>query len=186
MDKDTDLYCQLAKHLDRLPGGYPATESGVELRILRRLFSPQDAALALHLTLLPEEARVIAHRADLPGTGPLLLATVPCRLQQHVAKDLGQSFSPRQPLGLSPHLGGCLLDASARYRERLLEGAVRGAHSPPPNLPRTARLASAVPGSASRSPRASLVRGGSSRSSPPLPSCAPGGRRSAVSDPGRR
>ena len=46
MDKDTDLYCQLAKHLDRLPGGYPATESGVELRILRRLFSPQDAALA--------------------------------------------------------------------------------------------------------------------------------------------
>jgi predicted transcriptional regulator len=30
------------------------------------LFSPQDAALALHLTLLPEEARVIARRANLP------------------------------------------------------------------------------------------------------------------------
>jgi Na+-translocating ferredoxin:NAD+ oxidoreductase subunit B len=63
---DTDLYRQLAQHLDRLPGGYPATESGVELRILRRLFSPQDAEMALHLTLLAEEARVIAHRLGIP------------------------------------------------------------------------------------------------------------------------
>jgi Na+-translocating ferredoxin:NAD+ oxidoreductase RNF subunit RnfB len=63
---DTDLYRRLAQHLDRLPGGYPATESGVELRILRRLFSPQDAEMALHLTLLAEEARVIAHRAGIP------------------------------------------------------------------------------------------------------------------------
>jgi H+/Na+-translocating ferredoxin:NAD+ oxidoreductase subunit B len=66
MDTDTDLYSQLAHHLDRLPGGYPATESGVELRILRRLFSSQDAELAMHLTLIPEEARVIAHRSHLP------------------------------------------------------------------------------------------------------------------------
>jgi H+/Na+-translocating ferredoxin:NAD+ oxidoreductase subunit B len=68
MNTDTDLYCQLARHLDRLPGGFPATESGVELRILRRLFSPQDAELALHLTLIPEEARVIAHRAGLSSS----------------------------------------------------------------------------------------------------------------------
>jgi hypothetical protein len=68
MEPHTDLYRQLAHHLDRLPGGFPATESGVELRILRRLFSPQDAELALHLTLIPEEARVIAHRAGIPVT----------------------------------------------------------------------------------------------------------------------
>jgi Fe-S-cluster-containing hydrogenase component 2 len=66
METENDLYIKLAQHLDRLPGGFPATESGVELRILRRLFSPQDAELALHLTLLPEEARVIAYRAGLP------------------------------------------------------------------------------------------------------------------------
>jgi Na+-translocating ferredoxin:NAD+ oxidoreductase subunit B len=35
----------------------------VELRILRRLFSPEEAELATHLTLIPEEARVIARRA---------------------------------------------------------------------------------------------------------------------------
>jgi electron transport complex protein RnfB len=60
-----DIYQKLARHLDNLPGGFPSTKSGVELRILRRLFSPQEAELALHLTLIPEEPRVIAHRAKL-------------------------------------------------------------------------------------------------------------------------
>ena len=62
----TDVYERLARHLDELPAGFPPTASGVELRILRRLFSPEDAELALHLTLLPEEPRVIAYRAGMP------------------------------------------------------------------------------------------------------------------------
>ena len=61
-----DPYARLARHLDDLPGGYPSTPSGVELRILRRLFTPEEAALAVHLTLIPEEARVVALRAGLP------------------------------------------------------------------------------------------------------------------------
>lgn len=60
-----DIYQRLAQHLDDIPAGFPATESGVELRILRRLFTPEEAALAIHLTLLPEEARVVARRAKL-------------------------------------------------------------------------------------------------------------------------
>lgn len=59
------VYQRLARHLDTLPGGYPPTQSGVELRILERLFSPEEADLALHCTLIPEEARVIARRAGL-------------------------------------------------------------------------------------------------------------------------
>lgn len=62
----TDVYERLAQHLDNLPAGFPRTESGVEIRILRRLFTPEDAELALHLTLIPEEPRVIAHRAKIP------------------------------------------------------------------------------------------------------------------------
>ncbi len=61
-----EVYQRLARHLDDLPGGFPATESGVELRILR-LFTPEEAALALHLTLLAEPVRVIAHRVGLEG-----------------------------------------------------------------------------------------------------------------------
>jgi len=60
-----DIYEKLAHHLDNLPGGFPPTESGVELRILHRLFSPEEAELAIHLTLIPEEPRVIARRARL-------------------------------------------------------------------------------------------------------------------------
>ncbi len=60
-----DIYIRLARHLDDLPGGFPRTESGVELRILRRLFSPDEAELALKLSLIPQEAKVIARKAGL-------------------------------------------------------------------------------------------------------------------------
>ncbi|MBZ5496385.1 MAG: 4Fe-4S binding protein [Acidobacteriia bacterium] len=59
----TDVYQKLAGHLDNLPGGFPPTESGVELRILRRLFTPEEAELAVHVSLIPEEAGVISRRA---------------------------------------------------------------------------------------------------------------------------
>lgn len=61
-----DIYEQLARFLDELPGGFPPSESGVEVRILRRLFTPEEAAITMHLSLLSEEAHVIAHRAGLP------------------------------------------------------------------------------------------------------------------------
>jgi formate hydrogenlyase subunit 6/NADH:ubiquinone oxidoreductase subunit I len=57
-----EVYSKLAVHLDNLPGGFPPTESGVEVRILRRLFNPGEAELALHLTLIPEEPKVLARR----------------------------------------------------------------------------------------------------------------------------
>ena len=61
-----DVYEKLAQHLDNLPPGYPRTESGVEMRILRRLFTPKEAGVALHLSLIEEDARVIARRAKVP------------------------------------------------------------------------------------------------------------------------
>lgn len=57
-----DVYKKLATHLDNLPAGFPATESGVELRILKRLFSPQEAEVALKLTMMLEPASIIAER----------------------------------------------------------------------------------------------------------------------------
>ena len=60
------IYEKLAEHLDNLPGGFPRTPSGVEIRILRRIFTPEEAKLAVRLALIPEEPRVIARRAKLP------------------------------------------------------------------------------------------------------------------------
>ena len=72
----SDVYQQLARHLDRLPGGFPATQNGVELRILQRLFTPEEAAVAQGLVLKPETAEVIAARLDRPAEAlaPLLMA----------------------------------------------------------------------------------------------------------------
>jgi hypothetical protein len=39
----TDVYKRLAQKLDGLPNGYPATEGGVELKLLRNIFTPEEA-----------------------------------------------------------------------------------------------------------------------------------------------
>lgn len=60
-----DAFLKLSKHLDNLPAGFPATDSGVELRILKRLFSAREAEIAVGLTMKPEPVAVIADRLDL-------------------------------------------------------------------------------------------------------------------------
>jgi electron transport complex protein RnfB len=60
-----DVYFRLREFLDKLPGGFPPTDSGVEIKILRKLFTPEEAALALHLSEEPEEVSAIAERAGL-------------------------------------------------------------------------------------------------------------------------
>lgn len=61
-----NIYERLADHLDNLPGGFPRTESGVEIRILKRLFTEEEASLALSLLMMPEPVERIAKRANLP------------------------------------------------------------------------------------------------------------------------
>ncbi|MBP1693306.1 MAG: hypothetical protein H6Q37_1189 [Chloroflexi bacterium] len=46
----TDPYRQLADKLDALPNGFPSTSSGAELRLLAKLFTPEEAGLAAQLT----------------------------------------------------------------------------------------------------------------------------------------
>ncbi|MCJ7499878.1 4Fe-4S binding protein [bacterium] len=84
-----NIYRRLAKHLDRLPGGFPPTESGVELRILQRLFTHDEAELALHLTLIPEESRVVARRAK------IILEEAERRLNEMAGKGLIYTIKPK-------------------------------------------------------------------------------------------
>ena len=58
-------YHRLASALDKLPNGFPRTESGVEIELLRRIFKPEEAELASHLTRDMESSSEIAHRANL-------------------------------------------------------------------------------------------------------------------------
>lgn len=52
----------LAKRLDALPNGYPATEDGSEIRLLEYLFSVEEAELAAMLKLTPETPDQVAAR----------------------------------------------------------------------------------------------------------------------------
>jgi len=56
----------LAEHLDQLPDGFISSDTDSDLRLLQRLFSIEEAELAVYLTLDRETAHVIAERAKLP------------------------------------------------------------------------------------------------------------------------
>lgn len=58
-------YERLADALDRLPNGFPRTSSGVELRLLAKILSPEEALLASHLTGRRETVSAIAKRAGI-------------------------------------------------------------------------------------------------------------------------
>jgi len=60
----TGQYQKFADKLDQLPNGYPRTESGVEIKILRKLFAPDDIELALQLSSEPESSKSIAQRLE--------------------------------------------------------------------------------------------------------------------------
>ena len=55
-------YETLAEKLDALPNGYPPTEDGAHLRLLEKIFTPQEAEMAAQLNAEPEPLRTIAER----------------------------------------------------------------------------------------------------------------------------
>jgi len=59
-----DVYERLRKRLDNLAAGYPATENGVEIRILKRLYTEEEAEFVLNLSPIPESPEDVAKRLD--------------------------------------------------------------------------------------------------------------------------
>jgi len=64
-----DVYDQLARVLDTLPNGFPPTESGVEIKLLKIVFNEEQAALFCDLRLTFETATEIANRTGRPLNG---------------------------------------------------------------------------------------------------------------------
>jgi len=60
------VYKRLAKRLDEFPQGYPATQKGTELKILEKLFTPEEAEWALKLKNIPETVETLAERLGKP------------------------------------------------------------------------------------------------------------------------
>ena len=53
MVREEGIYRDLQKHLNKQPIGYPGTKSGVEIRLLKRFFNPEEARLAMKLSYKP-------------------------------------------------------------------------------------------------------------------------------------
>ena len=60
----TDIYEKLRARLDDLATGYPATESKVEIRLLKRLFTEEEAELYMELTPLLQKPTAVAGRLN--------------------------------------------------------------------------------------------------------------------------
>ncbi len=63
-----NIYREVQQQLDTYSIGFPATESGIELNILRKLFSEKDAGMFLKLSQRLESVDEIAARIDLIPT----------------------------------------------------------------------------------------------------------------------
>ena len=63
MEVNDKAYADLRRHLDRQPIGFPATGSGAELRILKRIFTPEEARIATCLSYKLEPIETVFARA---------------------------------------------------------------------------------------------------------------------------
>ena len=59
MSESSKIYRKLQQHLDTLPVGFPSTVSGIEIKVLEHLFTPEEAQMALNLNTIPKKARQV-------------------------------------------------------------------------------------------------------------------------------
>ena len=59
MEQNDQVYIKLQKHLDRQPVGFPATKTGVEIRILKHIFTPEEAEMVSFLSYKLEPLETI-------------------------------------------------------------------------------------------------------------------------------
>jgi electron transport complex protein RnfB len=110
-----DVYKKLARRLDAIPNSFPATESGVELKILARIFTPQEAGLASIMRLTPEPATEIAARADMEAETTEGMLREMARKGQIRARKV----EDRLVFGLRPFIVGIYEDQLPRLDQEL-------------------------------------------------------------------
>jgi len=136
-----DAYDQLADALDRLPNGFPRTQSGIEIMILRKLLSEEEACLASKLGRTYEPYDKIAERIGLPRD------KTRSRLKSMAERGLVRSLEKEGKLWfrLAPFVVGIYEeraldvmdhDFAHLVEEWLVEGGARGIMLPQPAIHR--------------------------------------------------
>jgi electron transport complex protein RnfB len=151
---DESAYERLADALDRLPNGFPSTSGGTEILILKKIFSPEEAELASHLTRKGQTAETIGEKAGLSArqAGRDLIALAKRGLAWTFKHD-GEILFRLAPfiVGIYEAQLGTMDEELAELFERYMnEGGAAGIMKPLPALHRV------VPGRRSVDPEAVL------------------------------
>jgi electron transport complex protein RnfB len=82
VDKKEEVYVRLQKHLNKQAVGFPATKSGAEIRVLKHIFTPEEAEIATYLSYKSEPLETLFERVGHLVASPDELARVLNRIQQ--------------------------------------------------------------------------------------------------------
>jgi len=126
-----DIYRQLARRLDAIPNGFPATESGVELQLLAKIFRPDEATLAGAMRLTREPSADIAARAGVdPDTAYRTLKDMTRKGLIRAKRDKGQLTFGLMPFvvgiyeGQLPRMDVELAELFEQYYRETLGGVI--------------------------------------------------------------
>lgn len=67
MSTENRVYRDLQRHMDRMPGGFPEVESGLDTKLLKRFFTPEEAEIATQLSMRPEPLERVYRRVKDSG-----------------------------------------------------------------------------------------------------------------------
>jgi len=82
MEQNDQVYIKLQKHLDNQAVGFPATKTGVEIRILKHIFTPEEAEIASLLSYKFEPLKIIYSRVEHLVESPEELEKILDRIQK--------------------------------------------------------------------------------------------------------
>ena len=82
MAQNDQAYIKLQKHLDNQAVGFPATKTGVEIRILKHIFAPEEAEIASLLSYKFEPLKIIYSRVEHLVESPEELEKILDRIQK--------------------------------------------------------------------------------------------------------
>ena len=82
MENDEQVYIKLQRHLDSQAVGFPSTRSGSEIKILKHIFTPQEAQIATCLSYKFEPLEIIFERASHLVESPEKLAELLDRIEK--------------------------------------------------------------------------------------------------------
>ena len=118
-----EVYHKLAKVLDTLPNGFPAAESGIEIKMLKKIFRPEEADLFCDLRLTFETAEQIAERTGRPLEGLEEMLTIMWKRGQLFGVGLGIKVFKMVPWAFGiyefqlPHMDRELAEMCEEYME---------------------------------------------------------------------